>query len=148
MPTVKKGDTVTVEYEGRFESGEIFDSTSHGDHSHPLTFTAGNSEVVRGFDQAVLGMKVGEEKEIKIKPEDAYGSHNPKLIQKLPKTKLPAGQEPKPGLILMLRSQQGHQIPAKITGVDDKDITIDLNHPLAGKTLVFKIKVTEVKSSK
>lgn len=145
MP-VKKGDKVTVEYEGKFESGEIFDSTSHGDHSHPLTFTAGQKEVVKGFDEAVLGMKENEEKEITIKPDEAYGQHNPKLIQKLPKSKLPEGQEPKPGLILMLRSQQGHQIPAKITEVGDKEITIDLNHPLAGKTLIFKIKVTKISS--
>ncbi|MFH1802918.1 MAG: peptidylprolyl isomerase [archaeon] len=147
MP-VKKGDKVTVEYEGKFESGEVFDSTSHGDHSHPLTFTAGNQEVVKGFDEAVLGMKKGEEKEVKIKPEEAYGEHNSKLIQKLPKDKLPKGQEPKPGLILMLRSQSGHQIPAKITAVDAKEITIDLNHPLAGKTLIFKVKVTDIETSK
>ena len=148
MPIVKKGDKVTVEYEGRFESGEVFDSTSHGDHSHPLTFTAGNSEVVKGFDQAVFGMKKGEEKEVKILPEDAYGHLNPKLIQKLSRSKLPKGQEPKPGLILMLKSQQGRQIPTRITAVDDKDITIDLNHPLADKTLVFKIKLVEIKGSK
>ena len=148
MPTVKKGDTVTVEYEGRFESGEVFDSSSHGDHSHPLTFTAGNSEVIKGFDNAVLSMKKGEEKEITILPENAYGNPNPKLVQKLPRSKLPKGQEPKPGLLLMLRSQQGHQLPAKITAVDDEEITIDLNHPLAGKTLIFKIKLTDVKSSK
>jgi len=143
MP-VKKGDKVTVEYEGKFESGEVFDSTNHGDHSHPLTFTAGNSEVVKGFDEAILGMEKGEEKEITIKPEEAYGQHNPKLIQKLPRDKIPKEQEPKPGLILMLRSQSGHQIPAKITEVNDKEITIDLNHPLAGKTLIFKIKATEI----
>ncbi len=146
MSGVKKGDTVTVEYEGRFESGEVFDSTSHGDHSHPLTFKSGNSEVVKGFDDAVFGMKKGEEKEIVIKPEEAYGQPNPKLIQKIPRTKLPLSQEPKPGLILMLRSQSGHQIPARITAVDNTDITIDLNHPLAGKTLIFKIKLTEIKS--
>lgn len=145
MP-VKKGDKVTVEYEGKFESGEVFDSTSHGDHSHPLTFSAGQGEVVKGFDEAVVGMEEGGEKEITLKPDEAYGQHNPKLIQKLPKEKLPEGQEPRPGLILMLRSQQGHQIPAKITEVGDKEITIDLNHPLAGKTLIFKIKVTKINS--
>jgi peptidylprolyl isomerase len=148
MPGVKKGDIVTVEYEGRFETGEVFDSTNHGDHSHPLTFTAGNSEVVKGFDQAIIGMKKGEEKEIKITPEEAYGRPNPKLVQKLPREKLPKDQEPKAGLILMLRSQSGYQIPARITAVDKKEITIDLNHPLAGKTLIFKIKLTEIKSSK
>lgn len=147
MPIVKKGDTVTVEYKGKFETGEVFDSTSHGDHSHPLTFKAGNAEVVKGFDEAVLGMKVGEEKEFKIKPQDAYGEQNPKLIQKIPRNKLPADQEPKAGMILMLRSQSGHQLPAKITSADYKEITIDLNHPLAGKTLVFKVKVTGVKNS-
>lgn len=147
MP-VKKGDTVTVEYEGKFESGEVFDSTSHGDHSHPLTFTAGNQEVVKGFDEAVLGMEKGEEKEVKIEPEEAYGQHNDSLIQKIPRDKLPKEQEPKQGMLLMLRSQSGHQVPAKIVDVNDKEITIDLNHPLAGKTLIFKIKVVEINSKK
>jgi FKBP-type peptidyl-prolyl cis-trans isomerase 2 len=145
MKTVQKGNSVTVEYEGRFKSGEIFDSSTHGDHSHPLSFTAGNGEVVKGFDKAVLNMKEGEEKEVTIKPEDAYGNPNPQLVQDVPRDKLPAGQQPQVGMMLMLRSPEGHQIPAKITFVDDKKITIDLNHPLAGKTLIFKIKVTEIK---
>jgi peptidylprolyl isomerase len=139
---------VTVEYEGKFESGEVFDSTSHGDHAHPLTFMAGNREVVKGFDEAILGMEKGEEKEVKIKPEEAYGQHNPSLVQKIPRDKLPKEQEPKPGLLLMFRSQAGQQIPAKIVDVDEKEITVDLNHPLAGKTLVFKIKVVEINSKK
>ncbi|MFH1290868.1 MAG: peptidylprolyl isomerase [Nanoarchaeota archaeon] len=145
MP-VKKGDKVTLEYEGRFENGEVFDSTSHGDHAHPLTFEAGANQVVKGFDKAVLGMKKNQEKEFTLKPKDAYGQPNPQLAQKIPRDKLPKDQEPKKGLILMLKSPQGQQIPARITEVKDKEITIDLNHPLAGKTLIFKVKITDITS--
>lgn len=143
---VKVGDSVKVDYEGRFESGEVFDSSKHGDHSHPLVFKVGNKEVIDGFDKAVVGMEVGEEKEFKLSPGEGYGQRNEQLLQKIPRDRLPLGQEPQAGMVLMLKSPEGHQIPAKITAVDDKNITIDLNHPLAGKTLIFKIKLVEITS--
>ena len=146
--SIKKGDKVTLEYEGRFENGVVFDSTAHGGHSHAFSFEAGLGQVVKGFDTAVLGMKKGQEKEFTLKPEDAYGEHNPNLQQKIPLDKLPQDQEPKSGMVLMLRTPQGHQMPARITEVTDKEITIDLNHPMAGKTLIFKIKIVDVVSSK
>jgi peptidylprolyl isomerase len=141
---IKKGDVVTVDYEGRLENGEVFDTSYHKDHSHPLTFEVGAKKVIPGFDAAVVGMKKGEEKEVIVQPEHAYGKRNEKMVQKLPKSKLPKGQEPKPGYILMLKSEAGHNIPATITEVTDTEITVDVNHPLAGKTLIFKIKVVDI----
>jgi FKBP-type peptidyl-prolyl cis-trans isomerase 2 len=111
--------------------------------SKPLEFEAGKGMVIKGFDEAVIGMEKGQEKEIKIKPEDAYGQPNPQMVQKIPRDKLPKDQEPKPGMMLALGTQDGKQIPAKITEVDDKEITIDMNHPLAGKNLNFKLKIVE-----
>jgi FKBP-type peptidyl-prolyl cis-trans isomerase 2 len=145
--SIKKGDKVTLEYEGRFENGEVFDSTNHGDHSHPMTFEAGVGQVVKGFDAAVLGMEKGQEKEFTIRPEDAYGQPNPHLQQKIPRDKLPKDQEPKEGMMLLLRTPDGHQMPARILNVTNENITIDLNHPLAGKTLIFKIKILKIESS-
>jgi len=110
----------------------------------PLEFEVGSGQIIKGFDDAVIGMKKGEEKEIKISPSEAYGEVNPELIKKIPKDNLPPGQEPQPGMMLVLGTPDGRRIPAKITEVTDKDVTIDLNHPLAGKTLNFKIKVVDI----
>jgi len=96
-------------------------------------------------------MKKGEEKEIKLSPEQAYGEAKPDMIKKFPKDKLPPGQEAKPGMMIMLNSPDGRKFPAKIVEkiveVDDKEVSIDFNHPLAGKALNFKIKVVEITAS-
>jgi FKBP-type peptidyl-prolyl cis-trans isomerase 2 len=141
---VSNGSKVSLDYEGRLESGEIFDTSKHGDHSHPLEFEVGSGQVIPGFDKAVLGMKVGEEKEFSIEPEEAYGNVNPELKKEIPKNALPKEQEPKPGMTLIVSTPQG-QFPVKILEVNKDDVVIDLNHPLAGKKLIFKIKLLEIK---
>jgi len=139
MP-VKKGNKVKVDYTGTFDDGDVFD-TSVG--KEPLEFEAGSGQVIKGFDDAVIGMKKGEEKEIKLKSADAYGDPRPELMQKVPRNKMPQDQEPRPGIILLIRSPDGNQFPARIAEVTDSEVTIDLNHPLAGKNLNFKIKVVD-----
>ncbi|MBS3143364.1 peptidylprolyl isomerase [Candidatus Woesearchaeota archaeon] len=141
---VKKGDKVKVEYTGTLDDGTVFDSSAHGDHSHPIEFEVGSGMVIEGFDMGVTGMKKGEEKEITIKPEDGYGNVNPKAVQKIPRDQLPKGPEPKAGMILLLSTPDGQQFPVKIKEVSNNEIVIDMNHPLAGKTLHFKIKVIGV----
>ena len=136
---VEKGDTIKVDYEGRFEDGEVFDASSK--HGQPLEFEAGAGMLVSGFDNAVIGMEVGEEKEVKLAPEEAYGDSNPQAVQKVPKDKFPA--EAAVGMMIGVPLPNGQQIPATITEIDDKEVTIDMNHPMAGKTLIFKIKVVE-----
>ena len=142
---VKKGDKIKVEYEGKFENGEVFDSSER--HGQLLEFEVGAEMVVKGFDKAVEGMKEGEEKEFTIKPEEAYGERREKLMQKVPRDKLPPEQEPKEGMFLMISSPDGKQMPVKISKVDKDEVTIDLNHPLAGKTLIFKIKVVSIETN-
>lgn len=144
MENIKKGDLVALHYEGRFESGEVFDSSSNGGHEHPLEFTAGEGQVVPGFDKAVLGMKKGEEKEFTISPNEAYGEHNPELQQKVPRSQLPKDQIPEAGMTMVVGTPDGRQFPVQITAVDEETITLDLNHPLAGKTLIFKIKILDI----
>ncbi len=141
---VKNGNRVSVDYEGRFEDGEVFDSSMHGDHSHPLEFVVGEGQVIPGFENSVIGMNEGEEKEVKISPSDAYGELNDKLIHELPRKALPKDQEPKAGMVLMMKTPDGNQFPARITKVIGDKVTLDLNHPLAGKTLIFKIKLVKV----
>jgi len=140
MP-VKKGDKVKVDYTGTLEDGTVFD-TSEG--KHPLEFEVGSGQLIKGFDNAVEGMEKGQEKEITLKPAESYGDVNPALVKKVPRSQLPEGQEPKPGMPLFLKTPDGKQFPAKINEVTDQEVTIDLNHPLAGKTLTFKIKLVEI----
>lgn len=146
MMVVKKGDKVKVEYEGRFEDGTVFDSSKHGDHSHPLEFEVGSGQVIKGFDDAVVGMEKDEEKEITLKSEEAYGEARDDLKKDVPKTALPEGQEPKEGMVLIMNSPDGRQIPVKIAEVKDEAIVVDFNHPLAGRTLIFKFKIVEINS--
>ncbi|MEA3429922.1 MAG: peptidylprolyl isomerase [Nanoarchaeota archaeon] len=143
MP-VKEGDKVKVDYEGKFDDGTVFDSSTHGDHSHPLEFEIGAKQVIPGFEEAIKSMEIGEEKEVVLESKDAYGDVNPELHKKLPREMLPKDQEPKVGMMLAMQGPDGQQFPAKIVEVDEKEITVDLNHPLAGKTLHFKLKLVGV----
>lgn len=145
---VKKGDQVTVNYEGRFKDGEVFDSSSHGDHDHPLVFIVGSGMVIAGFDNAVIGMEEGEEKEIDIPKEEGYGEYKEDLKKSFPKSQFPQEKEIKEGVVIVLGSDDGRQFPAKIHKVNKEDIVIDLNHPLAGKDLIFKIKIVKIEDGK
>tara|TARA_Y100000310_G_scaffold94955_1_gene92779 strand:+ start:15331 stop:15756 length:426 start_codon:yes stop_codon:yes gene_type:complete len=138
---IKKGDKVKVEYTGTLDDGTVFDSS---EGREPLEFEAGTGKVIKGFDDAIVGMEKGEEKSVKIESKDAYGDYNPELTKKIPRDQLPKEQEPKAGMVLMVKTPQGQQFPVKIKEVSDKDITVDLNPPLAGKNLNFKLKVVDI----
>jgi len=141
---IEKGDKIKVDYEGKFETGEVFDSSKHGDHSHPLEFEVGSGQVIKGFDNGVLGLKEGEEKEISIKSADAYGEMRDDLKKEFPKAMVPEGQDIKEGMVLGMQTPDGHQIPARIVEVKESAFVVDLNHPLAGKNLIFKIKIVSI----
>jgi len=137
---VKKGDKIKVDYSGSFEDGEVFDASEK--HGAPLEFEAGAGMVVPGFDAAVIGMEVGEEKTVTLKPQEAYGEPHPQAVQKVPKDKFPT--EAKVGMMIGVPLPNGQQMPAKIVEITDSEVSIDMNHPMAGKTLVFKIKVVSI----
>lgn len=143
---VKQGDKVKIEYEGKLDDGNVFDTTKHGEHNHPIEFVVGEGKILPAFEENVMGMKKGEEKEFKIPSEKAYGQHNPEAKKEFPRSSLPQDKEPKPGMALMLSSPQGQQFPAKIMEVTEESVVIDLNHPLAGKDLNFKIKLADIES--
>jgi len=138
---VVKGNKIKVEYTGTLDDGSVFDSSEK--HGTPLEFEAGAGQVIPGFDDAIMGMKVGEEKDVTLPPEQAYGELNPQLRKEIPKTQLPAGNYKK-GMMLALNMPDGNQLPATIVAVSDSNITLDFNSPLAGKTLHFKLKVVEI----
>jgi FKBP-type peptidyl-prolyl cis-trans isomerase 2 len=140
--SIKKGDKIKVEYTGTFEDGKVFDSSEK--HGKPLEFTVGAGQMIKGFDEAVIGMEKGEGKEITLQPQDAYGESRPEMIQKFPRDQFPKDNEPSVGMMLMLRTPEGQQMMATIKEVTDKEITLDLNHPMAGKVLNFKLKVVGI----
>ena len=143
MP-VKNGDKIKVEYTGTFDDKTVFDSSEK--HGEPLAFEVGTKQVIKGFDEAVVGMEKGEEKDVTIPPAEAYGEVKPKFVQEVPLDKLPKEQEMKVGMMLMVSLPNGGKMPAKIIEVTKDKAKLDLNHPLAGKTLHFKIKVVEISS--
>jgi len=142
LKIVEKGNKIKVEYVGSLEDGTVFDSSEK--HNCPLEFVVGEGQLIKGFDDAVIGMKVGEEKEITLPPDQAYGEHNPEFVRDMPKNMFPEDQEIEPGMVFMVDLQDGRQLPVRVTNVSDENVTIDLNPPLAGKTLIFKIKVVEI----
>lgn len=139
---IQKGDIVKVEYEGRLEDGTIFDSTELND-GLPIKFEVGKGELIRGFDKAIIGKEVGMEFEIMIQPDDAYGNFDPNLTQIISKEQFPEDITPEPGMMLRVDGPNNTYSVAWIKDISDEDVTIDLNHPLAGKTLNFKIKIVE-----
>lgn len=143
--TAKTGDKVKIEYTGTLEDGTIFDSSA--DHGNPLEFEVGSGQVIKGFDDAILGMNEGEEKQFSIEPVDAYGEHDPTLVQKVPREIFPQDAELVPGLLFEAGLPTGEKVPATITDVQGGIVSVDLNHPLAGKKLNFKIKLSTITSS-
>ena len=142
METVQEGDTITVEYEGRLEDGTVFDSSEK--YEDPLEFTIGEGQLIKGFENAIIGMVIGQEKEIKLEPSEAYGQYNPEYVKKMPKDMFPENEEINAGMVYFLNLPDGRQYPVRVSEVEEETITIDLNPPLAGKTLVFKIKLLKI----
>ena len=139
----KKGDNVSIEYEGSLEDGTVFDSSKK--HGEPLEFIVGSGRVIPGFDKAVTGMKLMEEKKFTLQPSEAYGEKNQKLTHKVLRSGLPPKPEPKPGMGLMMGGGPGGASRrAMITEVTKEYIVIDMNHPLAGKALTFAIKLIKI----
>lgn len=136
---MKSGSKVKVHYTGTLNDGTVFDSS---EGKEPLEFTIGENQVIPGFENGVKEMELNQEKTIKINPSEAYGEKHEKLIMKLPRDKFPKEIEANGRLIL--KGPQGQQIPAMITEINDSQVTIDLNHPLAGKELNFKVKVVAI----
>ena len=142
LKTVKKGDKVKVEYVGKLEDGTVFDSSDK--HDAPLEFIVGEGQLIKGFDNALVGMEKGEEKEIKLEPKDAYGEYNPELVKEMPRECFPQDKEIEAGMAFVMNLQDGRKALIRIAEVKEETITIDLNPPLAGKILLFKIKVVDI----
>jgi FKBP-type peptidyl-prolyl cis-trans isomerase 2 len=141
MQEAKKGDKVKVHYHGKLTSGETFDSS---EGREPLEFEVGSGAVIKGFDEGVSGMKVGEKKTINIPVDEAYGAYSDDMLIEFPKDRFPNDMELKEGMQLMMSNGSGQNIPVIINEVKGDTVILDANHPLAGEELIFDIELIEI----
>lgn len=141
MAKAKHGDTVKVHYTGTLEDGTTFDSSRE---RGPLEFEIGSGMVIPGFEQAVEGMTPGETRTETFGPEQAYGPHEEEMTMKVERSRVPAGLELQPGQRLQVKSPDGETSAVTITEVTATSVTLDANHPLAGKELSFEIELVEI----
>jgi peptidylprolyl isomerase len=141
MSQAKAGDTVRVHYTGKLDDDSKFDSSVGRE---PLEFALGSGQVIPGLDKAVEGMAVGENKSVRIEAEEAYGPHQEQLIQEVPKSALPDDMQPAVGMPLQAQGPEGQVVKLVVTAVAEESITVDANHPLAGKALSFDIELVEI----
>lgn len=140
MAEAKKGDRVKVFYTGRLADGSIFDSS---EGQPPLEFTLGGKEVIRGFEQAVLGMRSGESKTVTLSAAQAYGPHRDELVADVNRGDVPRHLELAVGNHLEL-TRDGEPLAVKIIALTETTVTLDANHPLAGQDLTFEIRLLEI----
>jgi len=141
MAQAKQGDTVSVHYTGKLADGTIFDSSNGGD---PLQFTIGAGQIIPGFDQAVIGMNPGESKTINVPADEAYGPHHEEWVLAVDRREMPADLNPEVGQQLQVRHPDGRTTVVVVTDVSESAVTLDGNHPLAGKDLTFDIQLVEI----
>ena len=141
MAEAKQGDTVKVHYTVRLEDGTILGSTTNHE---PLQFTIGEGEILPGFEEAIVGMNPGESKTVQVPADGAFGPHQEEMIVVAGRNRLPADLKPKAGESLLFRQEDGKTITVMVTDVSESSVTIDANHPLAGKELTFNIQFIEI----
>lgn len=141
MGKAQQGDTVSIHYTGRLADGTVFDSSQGRD---PLEFTLGGDEVIRGFEEAVVGMKEGERKTATVSPDEAYGPRREDLVLSIPRDRVPPDLDPEVGQYLRMRSEDGGTFDVMVAEVGEEAIHVDANHPLAGKELTFEIELVQI----
>jgi FKBP-type peptidyl-prolyl cis-trans isomerase SlyD len=140
---VQEGSLVSIEYTLTDANGKVIETNTG---KEPMTYVHGAGQIVPGLERELTGMKVGAQKKIHVKPEEGYGPVNPEAFQEIPKEKLPPDAQ-KVGAILATKGSQGQTITMRVHDIKDKTIIVDFNHPLAGKTLNFDVKVVDIKSA-
>ena len=141
MPQAQQGDMVKVHYTGRLADGTTFDTSLQ---RAPLEFTLGEGDLIPGFEQAVLGMAPGESRTTTIPSDQAYGPHHPERVMDVERHHLPADLQPSIGQRLHMTRQDGSELAAVVTAVTEAQVTLDANHPLAGRDLIFDITLVEI----
>jgi FKBP-type peptidyl-prolyl cis-trans isomerase SlyD len=141
---VGKGNVVLVDYELHLGDGKVVDASEPGS---PMSYIHGDGQIVPGLERALEGLAAGEAKEVVVTPEDGYGEHDARGVQEMPRSAFPPDVEPQVGMELMAEGPQGQTVPFVISEVKPESVVIDLNHPLAGRTLHFAVTVREVRAA-
>jgi peptidylprolyl isomerase len=141
MTQVKSGDTVRIHYTGTLTNGETFDSS---EGREPLEFTVGSGQIIPGLDNAMPGMEVGQKKSVEVPADEAYGQPDPNAQQAVPRGEIPDNIPLDLGTQLQVQTPQGQVMPVTVVDVTDEQVTLDANHPLAGKDLKFDIELVGI----
>jgi FKBP-type peptidyl-prolyl cis-trans isomerase 2 len=141
MSHVQKGDKVNVHYHGRLTDGTTFDSS---EGREPLSFIAGQGQVIKGFDDAVLTMIPGDKKTVNIPVAEAYGHRNDDMVMEYPASDFPEDMNPEIGMELQMGDDQGNVFPVVIVEINGDMVTLDANHPLAGQDLIFDLELVSI----
>jgi peptidylprolyl isomerase len=141
MPVAKQGDTVQVHYTGKLEDGTVFDASWE---RGPVQFTIGRGQVITGFEQAIIGMNTGESKTVKIPVDLAYGPRRDDMVVPMSRSQLPPGVDPQIGQRLEITQTDNKVLLVTVTSIDESMLTIDANHPLAGKELLFDFELVKI----
>lgn len=141
MEQVKHGDTVKIHYTGKLEDGTIFDTSAKRD---PLQFKIGAGQVISGFEQAVVGMNPSESKTVKVPADKAYGPHREEMVLVVDRNKIPKNLKLELGQELQIPQEDGQKTIVAVTNISESSVTLDANHPLAGKDLTFDIQLIEI----
>ena len=137
---VAAGDQIKVNYVGRFDNGELFDSS---EGREPLEFTVGGEQVIAGFDRAVVGLKPGESCKVVVSPEDGYGEHVPEMVVTIERQQIPDNDKLMLGSMLEVSMEDGQSLEVQVVELCDETVVLDGNHPLAGKELHFEIELLD-----
>ena len=140
---IQEGSIVSIEYTLTDDEGKVID-TNVG--KEPLTFIQGAGQIVSGLEKELHGLKAGDQKKVQVKPEDGYGMPNQQAFQEMPRENIPAEAQ-KAGVSLMAKGPDGRAIPIRVHEVKEKTVVVDFNHPLAGKTLNFDVKIKDIKAA-
>jgi FKBP-type peptidyl-prolyl cis-trans isomerase SlyD len=141
---VEKGSVVSVDYELHLGDGKVVDSSEPGE---PLSYIHGEGQIVPGLERALEGLTVGDARQVMVEPDDGYGPHDGRGVQEVPRSAFPAEMVPQVGMELVAQGPQGESVPFVIREVKPESVVIDLNHPLAGKTLHFAVTVRDVRAA-
>lgn len=141
MSQAKKNDTVKVHYTGTLKDGSVFDSSREAE---PIEFTIGGGQLIKGFDEAIPGMTIGETKTVTIPSEEAYGAQNEEMVFQVERSQFAADMTPEVGQQFQIDTPDGQQMVVAIAAIDGDQITLDANHPLAGQDLTFELELMEI----
>ncbi len=141
MAKIKEGDTVKVHYTGTIADGTVFDTSKQRE---PLEFTIGEGKLIPGFENAVLGMNVGDSSKVTIPSDQAYGDKRDDMVIDVDRSQIPPEIKPEVGQQLQIQQKDGSSLPVVVTDITEQTVQLDANHPLAGEDLIFEIEVVEV----